>query len=380
MNFNQKTHFDFLDKSVRKIQLYNKFARIHFPFLYAVLGIIFFILIGCATVVVERACDEGGIILVTFSTLSILALVLVFAYDYKSAERINHQFFWKPWIIIFIVIAASAALGVNQHFDTKENSTILESTNSFYHVEIEQTNLFFSNSNSYLMGQIATISGQLQGAQKNFENYKSDSENQILNLKQDNTRLVEEKDNAELRITELEKMPETAFLAYSNADALNKLYSSSPDYQLQINGKDLTNYFVITPTESYYEIFVSTNREIDITVKSLKDTDMIVEKLTVDFACPLDSTNFVSGLADGNWTHLPGNFGYVDALPSAIYEIVAQHDTTETYGFSATPLIISTNLPNSILKNHNVFPARIDIFSPGVRGMKEFALNFAMPQ
>ncbi len=250
------------------------------------------------------------------------------------------------------------------------SADVLEATNVFFAAAIRETNVFYSNSNSFILGQLTILNGQLHQVQNDYSSYKSDAENQIMSLKQDNAQLTGEKDNGLLRITQLENMPQTALSAYTNALALSKMIPVSANFQFDINGKDLTNYIV----GNCYIIPLPKNREIDLHVDPINNTEQPAENLTIDFFCALAPTNIVSGLGPGFWQQKPGSFHLPGSQPCCNYEIVSQSALNPIYGFDATPLILSTNFQGKVMS------ADIIIFSPARPGAKETPVNFTVAE
>jgi 16S rRNA G1207 methylase RsmC len=228
-------------------------------------------------------------------------------------------------------------------------------------------------------GQINDVTIQGQNSAVLAQTYKAQldaANNQIIQLKVDANEAARKSDanivqitadkNAALqRVAQLESLPETAFLAYSNASDIYQ--SDEANFQILINGFPITNYIF----GKAYVIPLKTNREIFIQILPLTEKEKPVNGLTVIFNSYLDITNIVSGIADGHWKLVSGNSSFSGKSSTAIQE-VSQWTLTSEAGFSLTPIDISTQIAAQ------TFPAAIEIFAPTKRGIDKFIVNFQL--
>jgi hypothetical protein len=73
----------------------------------------------------------------------ISVFVLVFVYDYKSAKRINHQFFWKSWLIVLLLIGSLLWALRQNHSNSVNSKSTLAATNTFFLNALLTTNRFY---------------------------------------------------------------------------------------------------------------------------------------------------------------------------------------------------------------------------------------------
>ena len=235
-------------------------------------------------------------------------------------------------------------------------------------VQLEEATNSFAISNSFLLGQIQGQENQINSIQKQLDDYKRDNQAEIASLKTDNAKITGERDASQIRVSQLESLPQTALLTYSNADALNKMNLATPDFRVSFDNHPITDYFF----RGSYLIPLATNREISMRIGLSDENQKSVEKLAIRLTIPLDATNIDRGIADGLWRLLPGDFS-VPGIKCIGLEIDAQNILTADGDFSVNPLRISTNYQSKIV------PARIDIFAPGINGVQKFVVSFILP-
>jgi hypothetical protein len=263
----------------------------------------------------------------------------------------------KRWVFYSgLALFLSLSIGAIVHYADKSisDSKILE------------TNDFFTRSNSFLFGVIQAQKDQILRIQNQFQDYKRGSESQINGLKTDLGKVTGEKDSSQIRVAQLESMPQTAMLVWSNASTLSKSDFDTHNFGLIINGLYITNYIY----GQSYVIPLKTNREVAIIIPPLNLGEKTIEKLTIEFEANFDKINIVSGIADGWWKFRFGTFSLFGKNAFLMQE-VSQDTVNSLTGFSATPFTVSTNL--------QPFPAIINIYAPGIKGVQTFVVNFTFP-
>jgi hypothetical protein len=276
-------------------------------------------------------------------------------------DELHHAAKFPLVLVCAIIFAIFGCYFVTSHFANKK----LESTRSAY-----------QSTNSFLAGQLNATTTELGNLKNEYSQKIVEHANVVADLKTDYNeklrdkdsqilKLANERDNALMRERQLESLPDTAILTYSNANMISKLALHNLDFEPQINGKNLTNYSV----GNYILIPLEKNRSIAISLPNLGENASSIEKLTVDLSSPLDPTNLVSGIADGWWKPVLGMNGFLTTNGCQL-ETVANYTITSIRGWSATPLVVSTNLQNKW------FPAKIDFYAPGLNGVKSYVVNF----
>ena len=95
----------------------------------------------------------------------------------------------------------------------------------------------FSITNSFSQGVITGLKDQVKDIQKQLDDYKRDTDAQIVNLKIDLNEAKRERDSALQRVAELEALPASAAIIYSNILSLtNVLSAGGSKYRALPNG------------------------------------------------------------------------------------------------------------------------------------------------
>ena len=270
----------------------------------------------------------------------------------------------KGWAL-FLIILLTAIWIISKFYDYKTELKIQGLGNDFTN-QLESFTQVFSTSNSFLLGKISANEQQISGIQKQLDDYKRDSESQINGLKTDIANVTSERDNSLLRVAQLESMPQTALLVWSNTSALNKPDPDTHNFGLLVYGKPITNYI----WGHSFVVAINTNREIVLGIAPLGVGEKSVEKLTIDFLANFDSTNIISGL-NSDWWKIIGGTSQVFGKDAFTMEEVDDTTISSIHGFGATPFEISTNI--------QYFPASINIFAPGINGVETIVVNFYSP-
>jgi hypothetical protein len=247
---------------------------------------------------------------------------------------------------------------------------------SKYEDILSATNVFYSSSNTFMLGQYAESQNQLGTVEKKFDDYKHDADNQILNQKQDNANLTAQLGNANLRIDQLENLPSAALLAVSNAGVAlqsfnnvgQELQMNLPNLVLWINDQPLTNYLY-----GPYYVLVVTNREIGIDVQHLQPNEIAIKELTIDCELSIDLTNIVSGINSSMWQQKGGAILGNSSSGVSYLEEIAQPVVNQGEGFHCTPLTISTNVQTPC-----IITMGLNLYAPGLRGAQNTTINLLL--
>jgi hypothetical protein len=265
----------------------------------------------------------------------------------------------KPWIrfykglkreyrlvLICIGIAVVCVYGTH-HFDSDH-----------YDSDLSDTNTFWFSTNTFLLGEVSGVTEQ-------FESYKHDAENQILNLNEDNSKLTAELGNANLRIDQLETIPLSALETYSNIDRefalVNLVYSNQT--QSTSGGRPVflefgkriakfgTKYGAVdysNPTE----IYIETNRLIEMDMIEPWPNAKSITDLMVTIELTLNITNIASGIGGTNgWQFvgsMPGNITL-----TAISDKILTGDNSVDF----PPILVSTNYQDTNIFTFVTFTA-----------------------
>lgn len=251
----------------------------------------------------------------------------------------------------------------------------------------------FSNKTiSYLSGQLNTTSNELVSAQIGLEKKTTDDANIIAQMQADHNeqsrekdaeiqKQTTEKDNALLRVSQLESLPQTAFLAYSNANAFIQAYTNANGFSEfmpqrmnlvpKINGQPFTNWvfgqYAFVPINR-------TNRDISISFDNLNETERPIRDLTVSLTLYINRTNIIAGINPGQWQIM--NCSDDEKKPYTFLQIKSPSFVTPEVGYNVTTLKISTNYPGP------EFQATIEVTAPDLYGSFHygFGLVFDWPQ
>jgi hypothetical protein len=242
-----------------------------------------------------------------------------------------------------------------------------------YEDVLESTNDFWSSTNAFLLGELSDSKQQFGDYKQKTDDKIAGLNNQIMGLKEDDNKLTTELGNAQLQVAQLQTLPETAFMAYSNAQA--SLTLNEPHFDLWVNGQPLTNYLINFPTGARAVIILDTNRTIKITIYPDTPHMQSIKDLTVMFGTSMDTANFVSGKGGSWWNDTGGDYQQLGPSTTGIRPVgtlveVAQSLTTEEQGFTCTPLVISKQYPQGILYT------RLSITAPGLFGVQDALVNF----
>ena len=176
---NRKNHFNRLKKLARPIEIWLRLIRRRIPQFFKFLQIIGFVLITIAAWLIEHVCEGGGTVMLFLAILSVLLFVIIFAFDYIVAKRINHQFFWKPWLMIFLLVFVIMFLGLRIGGQRKENARQLQETNDFYaditrnlSNRIDLINSDYTTKAGQLHDTISGLNSQLTDAKQERDKYQ----------------------------------------------------------------------------------------------------------------------------------------------------------------------------------------------------------------
>jgi hypothetical protein len=166
---------------------------------------------------------------------------------------------------------------------------------------------------------------QLQAANQKNVAEKIDANEMKRQKDAEIAKITSERDNALQRNAQLDLLPQTAQLLYSNSIALNNANVQS--YELKINGLGLTNYIV----GQSFVIPLNKKREIFLQVGRLKEGQKSIDKFTVDFFTTIDATNLLIENIPDRWMYLPNHSEFL-GRPSAGIEIIAKYVVTSFSG------------------------------------------------
>jgi hypothetical protein len=239
--------------------------------------------------------------------------------------------------------------------------------------DYERTNSFISGqlSNSIVESDKAKVicDGQITDYITTIANLKADHNTVLQEKNSDIARLTEERDAAQIRISQLQSLPDTAFQVYSNANMLTKMERYDLACELIVNGLNITNYLINTN----YFIPFDTNRTFTFRASSLPNDAKNIDRLTLRFSSPIDVTNYTTGLVDGGWQLMLGSQGLYGGQGCEL-ETIANYTVTSANGWESAPLTVSTNY------TYTYFNAGVTIFAPGFNGVLYYSLIFAPPE
>jgi hypothetical protein len=278
---------------------------------------------------------------------------------YEERPSVKHivQFFieegkgvkrgWALFTVVAIILSAGIWLAADHQADKK----------------VTTLQIRFSSSNAFLLGRIDQLGDDVRKLQKTIDDNKTDFNETKREKDAEIAKLTMERDSAMQQKSQLESLPETALLTYSNANALMRNDPAAPDFRLMINGLSLTNYF---STGQYYFVPLVQNRDISFVVQKLKEGEYAVDNLTIDFLAALDATNMI---ADNRWEFQLLPFEYGGRTWNS-WETISKHTVTSVKGFDVTTFSISTNFQEKALLS------RVDIYAPRTRGVTQKAVVF----
>lgn len=337
-----RNHFKFLNKITAKISSLLERIRIASAAFYFALQIIFFLLLAIATYFIEQACDKGWTVILLLALFGILFFLAVFAFDYANAKRINHQFFWKPWILILILILYIMFLGLRIGGQRTENARQLQDTNDFFNDiarnltnTIEATNSYYISKIGKLRDSISELNGELTDAKQDRNHYQE-------MLAPFEAMAIAKYTNAPMD-QRLDLLTESMD---SFTNILNEIQSEKPKLQLRINGiilpyVDNSPGAVVTGTQ----ISIKKTDAISITISN--SSVNTASHIVIDFLAPIDPTNIEAV----GWSQQPSN-GIGNH-----WDTMSDFSTAQYESFLASPLKISPNFKAQYLYAQIIYHA-----------------------
>ena len=315
-----RNHFRFLNEAAREVGSWLRLVRKRSPALYTVLRIIFFLLLGIASYLVEQVCEGGWTVMLLLALFGILLFLAVFAFDYASAQRINYQFFWKPWILILMLILYIMFLGFRSGYQKIQSADLLTKTNVLYSDVIGNLKTEIADTNSYFVGEFNNLKGQLADAKHDRDHYQE--------------MLAPFEAYALAKYTNAPIDERLELYGQTLSVITNELAGDRPILHLEINGAKCGNYESpkLGTILQYTPTLVNTNRRIALYI--VNDSEVTAEKTSIDFIADIDPTNVLADQwllepksANGwNHWHLVATDSYGDVqgwYPQAI--IISQH-------------------------------------------------------